>query len=291
MPQIFAVGRPVLTNRELAAAAGPTLAAQQEEETMPYGNTARDEDSVVVALQGLMGLEDERQRAEEDERQRLEEEQQARSEAAERQRLEAEEQHRRQEEERRRAEEQRLAEEAALREREERERAIQIKAEAEARARIEEQERMLAFELEMKRISSQRRGVPGWTIAAVAILFVAIFGVGVAIHLNAASGYESRIADLNSRLEQATRQASTQAGLADARLGKAIERAATAERRVNELQGKIAVLEDEVIQLKSSKPHKKPRFIPRPRPGAGASAESGTPVLSDDPLDDKWKID
>jgi hypothetical protein len=51
------------------------------------------------------------------------------------------------------------------------------------------------------------------------------------------------------------------------------------------------VLEDEVIQLKSTKPGRKPRIVRKPAVAGGGSTGGGTTELSDDPLDDKWKID
>jgi hypothetical protein len=205
---------------------------------MPYGNTARDEDSVVVALQGLMGLEDERQREEVRQRRR---------------------------------------------------------AEAEERRRREERERMLAFQLEMKRISGKSRGIPAWTIGAAAMVFLVLLGVGIAFHLSRASSYQQRIADLQANLGQIENKSAAELGAAHAELGQVTERAASAERLVNELRGKVASLEDKVEQLETARPGKRPRPI---RAGArpGKSVEQGQTAagglqLSDDPLDDKLKLD
>jgi hypothetical protein len=253
---------------------------------MPYQNTARnDENSVVVALQGLMGLEDERQQAEEDERLRCEKESRRLAEAAEQQRIADEERRRQEEEQQRLAEEQARRDEEERKAREVREQEIRIRAEAETRARIEEQQRMLEFELEMKQLSNRRRGIPAWTIGAAAALFLVVFGVGVALHLSTTSGYEARIADLNATLAKTTNTAAADAGAAQARLSEVTGRAVAAERRVNELTGKVATLEDEVLKLKTAKPGKRPRFVAKPSHGASKNPGADKPVDHSIPTD------
>lgn len=261
---------------------------------MPHGNTARNEDSVVVALQGLMGLEDERQRQEEEQRLLTEAAERERREEEQRLRREEGERLRRKEEEQRLAEERRTAEEAEQRRREDREQELRILTEAETRARIEDQERMLAFQLEMKRISSRRRGIPTWTIGAAAVVFLVIIGVGTAFHLSETSSYQQRIADLRGTAEQVENRATAEVERAQAELGQATARAVTAERLVNELRGKVATLEDRLQTLDTA------RSGARPRPSRGggkpgrverAGSSGGASPLSDDPLDDKFKID
>lgn len=198
---------------------------------MPQANTARDESSVVVALQGPMGLEDER---------------------------------------RRREEEQRLLAEAA------------------------ERERMLAFQLEMKRISAQHRGVPAWTVGAAAVIFLVIIGVGTAFYLSEASSYQQRIADLRGAAEQVENRAAAEVEQARAELGLTTARAETAERLVNALRGKVASLEDQLQTLETARSGARPK--PQRRAGKPGRVEQiepqgGARPLSDDPLDGDFKID
>ncbi|MBW2277604.1 MAG: hypothetical protein JRF63_08950, partial [Deltaproteobacteria bacterium] len=226
---------------------------------MPNGNTARDEDSVVVALQGLMGIEDERQREEHEERLHAEAEDRQRREEAERTRFEQEERQRREDEQHRLAEERRLDEEAEQRRREDREHEIRIKLDVESRARLSEQERMLEFQLEMKRISGKPRGIPAWTIGLAAVVFLVLLGVGIAFHLSETSSYQQRIVDLQANMGQIENSSAAERGAAHTKLGLVTERATSAERLVNELRGKMAGLRDKVEQLETIRPHKRPR--------------------------------
>jgi len=159
----------------------------------------------------------------------------------------------------------------------------------------QEQERMLAFQLEIRRISARRHGIPAWTIGATAVVFLVLLGVGIAFHLSVTADYQRRIDDLQARMESSETRSAAQLGRAEAALGKATARAVYAERTVNELRGKLARIEDEVDRLEVGGTGKRTREVreggqhTRPRPGAQAAAGGGR--LSDDPLDDGLQLD
>ena len=144
---------------------------------MAISKSKNNENSVNVALQELMVMEDDRQQAETEEKSRREQEQRRRQEEAERARIREEEQRRREEEGARLRVEREEAERRAAQERAEQERKLKIQLETREQARAKEQERLLAHELEIKRLDAQKKVVPKWLIALIA-LFVLGSAVG-----------------------------------------------------------------------------------------------------------------
>ena len=123
------------------------------------------ENSVNVALQELMGMEDSRQQKEEAERKRREEE----------------------ERKRREEEQARIAAEKATRDEEERkareaeERRLRIKLDAEHQARLAVHDKQLQHEQVLKKIEAEKAGIPKWVFAVIA--GVVLIGVGVTIYI------------------------------------------------------------------------------------------------------------
>ncbi|MCP4678800.1 MAG: hypothetical protein GY854_25600 [Deltaproteobacteria bacterium] len=144
--------------------------------------TNSNENSVNIALNALMGLEDERQREEEEEQQKELAEQERRLEASERQRLENEAAERRAAEEERLVGERRMQSEEEARLREVEENRARLRFEAEARARAEVDERMM-HELDMRRVETKtKRKVSGWTWAVATIVIFVNVGVMAILH-------------------------------------------------------------------------------------------------------------
>ncbi len=140
------------------------------------------ENSVNVALQGLMGMEDTRQNDEEERQKAKEEaERKAREEAELIAREEAA-QKRRQEEQARLDVERKAKEEKERMIREEEERKLKIKLEAEATARAEEQKRLLNYEVEVRRLDAEKRQIPKWVYVVAAIVIFGGGGTGFYLH-------------------------------------------------------------------------------------------------------------
>jgi colicin import membrane protein len=163
--------------------------------------TRTDESSVNVALDELMGLEDERQRLEAEARRREEEEAEAaRDEDERRRRLEAE--ARRRAEEEARLEAERLArEEEHRRDSEARERELRIRAEAQAEAMAREQATLMEKELELKRIEASREKAPAWFWPVAAVLFLGIAGVGGVVYANVTSSAQNQVREARRDLD------------------------------------------------------------------------------------------
>jgi hypothetical protein len=129
---------------------------------------------------------------------------------------------------------------------------LQMAADAESRARFEGQARMMALQLELKRITARPTGIPPWTIGAMAVVFLVLLGVVMALHLSQLLSYQRRLADLQANLGQIEHKSAAELWAAQAKLGQVTARATSAERLVNELRGKVAGLQDRVSQLEAA---------------------------------------
>jgi len=130
---------------------------------------------------------------------------------------------------------------------------VQALAEAESRARREGQAQMMAFQLELKRITSRPTGIPAWTIGVTAVVFLVLLGVVIALHLTLLTSYQRRLADLQANLGQIEHKSEAELWAAQAEIGQVTARATSAERLVNELRGKLAGLKDRVEQLEAAR--------------------------------------
>jgi colicin import membrane protein len=139
---------------------------------MAKEDTDKSRDSVNVALQDLLGVEDARQESEEQKNKQLEEEARQRAEEEEHLRAEEEEQKQREQEEAKLAEERALIEEHERKERDQEERKIKIKLETEAKRRVEDQGRLLDHELQIKRLDAKKKKLPVWVYALIAGILI-----------------------------------------------------------------------------------------------------------------------
>jgi hypothetical protein len=141
-------------------------------------------DSVSTALGEILGIEQDRLRAEADERVRSEEQQRRRREEQGRLRA-AEERLRADEEARRRADEERREREEVERlEHQRRLEELRQRQEAEGRVRLAEEELRLRHERELAVLEAARRRIPAWTWVVMATLLTAGGGASIAAYVN-----------------------------------------------------------------------------------------------------------
>lgn len=255
-----------------------------------------NENSVNVALDELMGLEDERQREEEEERRRMEEaEEEAR--AAEQERIEREVEQERLEEARRRieAEAKRKEEEEQLR-REEREREIRIRAQAEAAAMAAQQARLLEQELEMKRIAANHRKAPAWFWPVAAAFCLGLVGVGGVIYFNISSDAQNKVREARRDLEASRERAEERLSAVrseyeaiQAERDAVRERVAILEKTNDELQEQNRKLQISTVPVRGGKGPRptRPAAVVKPTgDGLGSIAGCNNPLGCDGELDD-----
>jgi hypothetical protein len=176
---------------------------------MSKNKAQTNENSVNVALQELMGMEDDRQSREEKARMAREEEERKRREEDERRRREEEERRRKEEEQARLAAERAQREAEELKRREEEERKLKIKLDAEALARAKEQEQKLKYDLEVKRIEAETKGIPKWIYGVIAGGLVAAVVVVFALYRSHEANLEKQrqaAAEEKARIEQEFRE-------------------------------------------------------------------------------------
>lgn len=232
-----------------------------------------DENSVNVALNELMGLEDERQRIEEKERRREEE-------AREAARLEEEERRRLEEEERRKAEEEaRLEAERAAREEERRksaerrERELRIRAEAQAAAMAREQAALMEKELDLKRVEASHRKAPPWFWPVAAVLFLGIAGVGGVVYANVTSSAENQVREAKRDLEASRERAQERLRLIRIQFEAAQAERDAARARVSQLERTNNELQEANRKLQiASETSRTPKRGGRVRTGSGGSS-------------------
>lgn len=216
----------------------------------------RDENSVRMALNDLMSLEDDRHWNEEEE--------QRAAEAQERARLEEEKIRKKEEEEAARKKE-KLAEQATReaqrletekQERETRERALRIQAEAEAKARVTEQIRMMEFELEMKRISAGKNKAPAWIWPTVTLLVLGLVGAGAIFYNNIKSEAEFRISRLETESAKTIENIRHELSNAHATAQSARDQLKKAKSIESDLAMKMKDLHGQLEAARSSKPER-----------------------------------
>ncbi len=234
-----------------------------------------DENSVNMALNDLMCLEDDRHWNEEEERRVTEAQERARRE---------EEKNRKKEEEEARRKEEELAEQAPRearrletekQEREKRERASRIQAEAEAKARAAEQTRMMEFELEMKRISSGKNRTPAWIWPTVALVVLGLVGAGATFYNNIKSETEFRISRVETESAKTIEDIRHELSNARATTRSARDQLEQAKKKESDLNMKMKDLHGQLEAARSSRPG---RNIRR----GGGPKSQGNPKSQDD---------
>ncbi len=255
----------------------------------------RNENSVNVALSELMGLEDDRQRAEEEEvkKRRMEKEQQRR-EMEQQQLVEEESARRMQEEERVRAERERHEEEEQ-KIREEEERKARIRLEAEARVRAEVEERMLMQELEVRRIEARaKKRVTGWTIGVAVLVLCVNAGVAAGLHTKSLAEAEQQLRTERSDWERWRREFNAQLDGARREVDAIAEKADAAKNAAANLKDQLDKRGTEVALNGKPHPVQRPyRLKPatkRPKNTTPLPGDQGGSVgfleLDEDPISD-----
>ena len=231
-----------------------------------------NENSVNMALNDLMCLEDERNWHEEEARRLEEAEKRAKQEEERKRKKEAEEAARREEEAGKQAAKEARRLEEEKQEREKRERAFRIQAESEAKARAAEQTRMMEFELEMKRISAGRNKTPAWIWPTVAIIVLGAVGAGVVFYNSIRSDAEFRISRIET--ESAATINNIRHELSDARatMQTAKDHLQQAKKKESDLNAKMTDLRGQLEAARNSKPERNirrgggPRNQGKPKP-------------------------
>ncbi len=256
----------------------------------------RNENSVNVALSELMGLEDDRQRAEEEDakKRKMQKEQQRRE--MEQQRLEEEETARRLlENERLRAERERYDEEEQ-KIREEEERKVRIRLEAEARARAEVEERMLMQEMEVRRIEAgAKKRVTGWMLGVAALVICINAGVAAGLHTKSLAEAEQQLRTERTDWERWRREFDAQLAGARSEVNAIAEKADAAKNAAANLRDQLEKRGTELAlngkPHRTQRPHRPKRITKRPpntTPSPGdLEGSSGFLELDEDPISEK----
>ncbi len=219
----------------------------------------RDENSVNMALNDLMCLEDDRHWNEKETRRVAEADEREKRDEEKRRNREEEEAARREEELAKQAAEEARRLEEEKQEREKKERAFRIQAQAEAKARAAEQTRMMEFELEMKRISAGKNRTPVWIWPTAAIVVLGLVGAGVAFYNNIQSDAEFRISRVEIESTETINNIRHELSNAQATMQSAKDQLEQAKQKESDLNKKMTDLRGQLETARSSKPERNTR--------------------------------
>ena len=231
-----------------------------------------DENSVNMALNDLMCLEDDRHWNEEEARRVAQADERTKREEEERRKREEEEAARREEELTEQTAKEARCLEAEKQEREKKERAFRIQTEAEAKARAAEQTRMMEFELEMKRISAGKNRAPAWIWPTVAIVVLGLVGAGAAFYNNIQSDAEFRISRVEIESAETINNIRHELSNAQSTMQSAKYQLELAKKMESDLNKKMTDLRGQLEAARSSKPERHIR-----RGGGSRSQENSKP--------------
>ena len=218
-----------------------------------------DENSVNMALNDLMCLEDDRHWNEEEVRRVTEAEERAKREEEKRREKEEEEARRKEEERAEQASKEARRLETEKQEREQKERAFRIQAEAEAKARAAEQARMMEFELEMKRISAGKNRTPAWIWPTVALVVLGLAGAGAAFYNNIQSDAEFRISRVEIESAETINDIRHELSNARVTMQSAKDQLKKAKKKESDLNLKMKGLHDRLEAARNSRPGRNTR--------------------------------